>query len=328
VTGRSWRRLALWLACAVGLAAAGWWTVQSLAEKADRLDLDDIGYDIFRDVRFELSPGGLPSIEPRASIYRVIRKGISVRQAETIAKKCGIHARVKKYSRWEAIDRLVASDGRLEFRAYREPGCISFMDIDRWGMYETPIGLPDDAEAVRMARSFLRKCGVMPHEDATLSPSVWASNTRGYVSKETGKHVNEAYGLGVGFRRRLSGHEVTGRGGVKVEIAYDGKPAGFQTVSRPVEKQRDADLIGVEAAYGQLAEHNAAWDGPDTPGTARVESVRLIYWERPPGLRQLLLEPIYEFKGTFLPNTDDTEPKPFKARVLAVRNGDTRSSDE
>lgn len=322
-------RVGLALCAILGVTAAGatGWVLlrHDLPSAADRLRLSELGDPLGSQVTFEVAVSRMPLLADTAPLYRVVRKNMTEGHAARLAARFGIPGGVTHVGGKWADCLFTASDGDLSLHVYTEPGCMKFADQLRWGG-NAPAPIPPEEEAVKLSRAYLKKVGLMPEGDVFVS-FVGVRSTRGHRSSDEGKLVTDPTGWGVTFRRRLSGIEVSGKGGLSVEFAAHNEPAFVSKVWRPVEKDRDVPLIGVAAALDELREGRAGFKWLDRPGTARIESVELVYWERPVVKRQMFFEPVYEFKGTFTPDAG-APAEAFKAYVPALGKAQEGDSED
>jgi hypothetical protein len=303
------------IAVAGAVAICGAWVLlrRDLLPAPDRLRLSELGDPLCSGVTIEADLSRMPRLSDTAPAWRVLRQGMSKAQAATLAAKCGIRAPVRESD--SAAWRLVAVEGDLALQINKEPGCLRFADLSRWGVPpKGPANLPDERHAAEVARRFLEGLRLFPEGDVFVGAG-GPSHVRTRGAAEGG--TTEVIGFAVPFGRRLSGVAVTGYGGLTVELAADGKPAGLYQVWRPVEEDGSVRLIGVAGALRALKEGHAGCRWLDRPGAAHVESVRLVYWERRAEKRQMFFEPVYEFRGTFKPDNGSPE-EAFKAYVPAV----------
>jgi len=160
---------------------------------------------------------------------------------------------------------------------------------------ETASSLPSENEAIKIAKNYLRKKGVLEN-DVVVS----VEYMRKWVFDDNIKTAKEfKTGMEVKFLRVIDSHPTCGKGDyIRVIIGDGGKVLGYQKLWRELVREEKVRLSAGDVIEELKSKKLRASEGVAT-STLRVDSIELCYWMPAVDHREFVV-PVYKLEGVFL----------------------------
>lgn len=250
-------------------------------------------------------------IEPTMTIYQVKSVSVSEMDVEAIGRLLGFNGGAGVVN--DGVLGMV--EGTKAINIYTASGAIWYADTAKlFRSVKKQPNLPSDAEAMKIAETFLSSRGLLP-SDAVVSNVV--ADEQGEINTST-KEVSNVIktDLQVIFERKKDNIPVIGHGSkLKVYIGDDGEVIGVYKAWRALEPYSECTIKTPEVAFEDLKAGKCRFAGPIGFDKAIIKEILLAYYVEAADKEQDFVEPVYVFKGELLFGEDVTE---FEALVSAV----------
>jgi len=181
-------------------------------------------------------------------------------------------------------------------------GILSDTDLNRQLMYigpnlsKTKNSTPLKSEAPALAEIALKPYGGLPL-DAVLSGVFISEQITQKSSGEITK--SEPIATFVGYRKLIDGMPVVGeRDHISVVLGENGELLELRKRWRTLEKTGESVRIITPDKAVEKLKHGETYTKLQSPTNARIDDVRLGYYEKPGNIREVTLEPVWVFKST------------------------------
>ncbi|MCK9278849.1 MAG: calcium-dependent protein kinase [Methanoculleus sp.] len=246
-----------------------------------------------------------PEVRDSYTLYRVVPATVTEEQVREIAEPFGLSGEPKAVSEVTGEYLLVdtSKEPEEQVSVYAHSGGVAYhiLDLELPTEVTRQPDLPTDAEAEKIALTFLEKTGMQSPDARVVKTEV---NQKQEVWKSGGSEPEVSYDVtkAVRFGRSFDGLPVYGDE-FAVILGDGGEVVGLVKTWREVTPDGNVSLRSPEGAYEDL--RAARTVRPHVGGEydqITIENVAIGYWMEPRGFVQDLVRPVYVFSGTALRN--------------------------
>ncbi|MHC1757090.1 MAG: hypothetical protein AB9861_16945 [Methanosarcina sp.] len=218
---------------------------------------------------------------------------------------------------------MLSEDGTEHLIVYEKSGAIFYSVPEKMSpVVSSQPDLPSDAEAIKIAESFLAEMNLLP-SDAKLDKVV--ADKQLESEKSTGKVLKEYDTVlqVIASAREINGIPIVGPGNkIKVYVGEKGEVVGLFKAWKDVETSKEkVNIKTAETAYTELQNGKAMFltANLDTIDKVSIKNIYLAYWMEPAGEEQDSALPVYVFEGEAIDS--ESQAVPFTAYVPATFDG-------
>jgi len=244
-----------------------------------------------------------PEVQGSYTLYRVVPVTVTEDRVREIAEQFGLSGEPKAVSEVTGEYLLVdtSKEPEEQVSVYAHSGGVAYhiLDLELPTEVTRQPDLPTDAEAEKIALTFLEKTGMQSPDARVVKTEV---NQKQEVWKSGGSEPEVSYDVtkAVRFGRSFDGLPVYGDE-FAVILGDGGEVVGLVKTWREVTPDGNVSLRSPEGAYEDLRAARTVRPhvgGESDPIT--IENVAIGYWMEPRGFLQDLVRPVYAFSGTAL----------------------------
>lgn len=200
-------------------------------------------------------------------------------------------------------------DGTRFYKANGVGGEEKLLKIDQFGCFSYKTGVEHTSREINLtekecfviAKQYLEKYGLFSNKIG----KTWSINESTTTSKNEGT-VKLTIGINF-FPKPQDGLNIGGNSRINVEINANGEVCYVTYNFREYEKREKVELISVEEAFDRFKEGKAFIEVENPSSQLVFEKVSLAYWTQDRNLENLVMQPVYIFRGTSFAETGEYE---------------------
>jgi hypothetical protein len=229
-------------------------------------------------------------------VYKTLPKVVTKNDAIAFARKFNI-IDYNEPKEGDAVISVSSKDMRYNVMLYKNGGSrySDYHRIDNPNGVDLLANLPSDAEAEKIATTFLKERDLLP-DGAVFGGS---KHNKAYLDNQSGgEPIVDWEDILLGYTRELNGMKVEGTQ-FMVEVGAHGDIISFFANWKDYQPVGDYPIKSGESAFEELQQKGVSvGTGPNKPDMISVDQAYLAYHTNALAYHEGYLEPVWVFKGT------------------------------